>query len=169
MDTTRWSYEEKVRDFLRPGTRVLDMGGGGEMLLNLLSRSRGRGFPAPQSWGIGPRQRLEALGATVYQRGPEDGGRLPFPEDSFELVLNRHQGYCLEEVRRVLCKGGFFLTQQIGGRDGERPGAPDFNLENQVPLFRQAGFRVMYRNQSYEQEGPAGAVRHRFIVVAKKR
>lgn len=169
MDTIRWSYEEKVRDFLRHGARILDMGGGEEMLLNLLGRSQRSAFQSPQSWEMDPQRRLESMGVSVYRCGPGNSQQLPFPEDSFELVLNRHQVYCLEEVCRVLRKGGFFLTQQIGGRDSERPGAPDFNLENQVPLFRQAGFRVMYRNQSYERAGAAGEVRHRFIVIAKKR
>lgn len=168
MDTIQWSYEEKVRDFLRPGTRVLDMGGGEEMLLRLLNRSRPMGKAAP-AWGMSPGEWLKSTGVTVYRGKPGDGQGLPLPDGGFELVLNCHQRYCLEEVCRVLCKGGFFLTQQIGGRDWERPGAPDFNLENQLPLFRQAGFRIMYRNQSYEQAGPAGEVRHRFIIIGKKK
>ena len=35
-DPLPWDYREKVREFLRPGVRLLDMGtGGGELLLTL--------------------------------------------------------------------------------------------------------------------------------------
>ena len=161
MDSMRWTYLDKVRDFLKPGTRILDLGGGGgEMLLRMLWENR-----APAA-GLGEAsldQLLEALGVTPHQGGTA----LPFPDGSFQLVLCRHQSYRLDQIWRVLVRGGFFLTQQIGGRDSQKPGPADFNLENQLPLFRQAGFRVMYRNQSYQREGEA--LRHRFIIIAKKK
>lgn len=162
MDSMRWTYLDKVRDFLKPGTRVLDLGGGGgELLLPMLRDGR----PAAGLGEATLEQRLAALGVTLYRAQEKRG--LPFAEGSFQLVLCRHQSFRLDQIRRVLARGGFFLTQQIGGRDSQRPGPADFNLENQLPLFRQAGFRIMYRNQSYEREG--GALRHRFIIIAKKK
>ena len=65
--------------------------------------------------------------------------------------------YDLNEVKRVLKKGGHFITEQVGAGNAEnlsRFFCPNFtredvlfNLENQVPLFETAGFKVVYKNQ----------------------
>lgn len=154
-----WDYRGKVSDFLKPCTRLLDMGtGGGEFLLSLGHS------PALTSVTEGwepnvqlCKKRLAPMGISVKRCG--ENGALPFADGSFDLVINRHEAYDLQEVLRVLLPGGFFLTQQVGGRNNEelrrvlmphmQPAMPDFNLENQVPAFRAAGLRVMYRNQSF--------------------
>ncbi len=98
-------------------------------------------------------------GVKVLYKG-ESGGdpRFPLsPEDGpFDLVLWHHAPYDLSEIRGLLKPGGFFLTEQAGGTP------PDYNLENQVPLFKQAGFRVLYAGQSYEGG-------HRFMITAGRR
>ena len=40
---------------------------------------------------------------------------LPFEDESFELVIDRHSGFDIAEVERVLAPGGTFLTQQVDG------------------------------------------------------
>lgn len=78
--------------------------------------------------------------------------------ESVQVILNRGPLRGLPEIWRALKPGGFFLTECVGGEDsralanfllpGSRP-AGTVNLENQVPIMEQAGFRVMYRNQAY--------------------
>ena len=116
-----WDYREKVRDFLKPGVRLLDLGtGGGELLMEL-----GHPFSltsVTEGWEPNYQlclSRLAPLGVTVKKYDSEEGLPLPFPDDSFDLVLSRHESYDLGEVRRVLKKDGYFVTQQVGG--GERP------------------------------------------------
>lgn len=156
-----WDYRQRVGEFLRPGVRLLDMGtGGGELLLTL-------GHP----WGLTSvtegwapnlalcRKRLEPLGVTVREYDSQRDAALPFGDDSFDLVINRHESYSLPEVRRVLKNGGFFVTQQVGGENNRPlvqrllPGFAGsfvgFNLENELPRFREAGFRVMRSHQAY--------------------
>ncbi|MGH3729463.1 MAG: hypothetical protein ACRDTU_12045 [Micromonosporaceae bacterium] len=57
-----------------------------------------------------------------------DAEALPFPDDRYAVVLNKHDPYHAGEVRRVLRRGGVFLTEQVGGLDGlainEALGAP---------------------------------------------
>lgn len=156
-----WDYSQVVKEFLRSGVRLLDMGtGGGEFLLTL-------GHPyaltsVTEGWAPNLalcKKRLEPLGVTVREYDSEKGQPMPFPDDSFDLVINRHESYDLSEVRRVLKKNGFFVTQQVGGENDLPlvrrlcPGFPGgfvgFNLENELPRFRQAGFRVMRSNQAY--------------------
>lgn len=90
------------------------------------------------------------------------GGRDPrfplTPEDGpFDVVLLYHVPYDLAELHSLLKPGGFFLTEQLGGTP------PDYNLENQAPLVKKAGFRVVYADQSYE------GGQHRFIITAGRR
>lgn len=115
-----WSYEQKVKDFLKPGVRRLDISG---------------------EWDI-----------TACESG------------SFDLVTSYNTGYDLGEVVRVLRKGGFFVTQQIGGRN--RPDMPAYNLENEGPKLEAAGFRMMYSHQAY-YPAEDGALQHRFIMIGK--
>lgn len=156
-----WDYRERVREFLRPGVRLLDMGtGGGELLLTL--RHPYELTSVTEGWAPNVelcRKRLEPLGITVREYDSERGGPMPFDDNSFDLVLNRHESYDLTEVRRVLKKNGFFLTQQVGGENnlpliqqlcsGFPGNYVGFNLENELPKFRNAGFRVMRSDQAY--------------------
>lgn len=166
-----WDYRKKVADFLKPDTRLLDMGtGGGEFLLSLGHS------PALTSVTEGwepnynlCKKRLEPMGMQVAYC---DAGSQPLPFDSgsFDLVLNRHEDFDLQEVSRVLAPGGFFITQQVGGSNNlalrrlltpwAEPGMADFNLENQLPAFAAAGFRIMYKNQCYTRDAftDAGAL-----------
>ena len=114
-----WDYAAKARDFLKPGVRLLDMGtGGGEFLLTLghpyALTSVTEGWPPNLALC---QQRLAPLGITVKEYDSEQGQPLPFEDDSFDLVLSRHESYDLSEVRRVLKNGGYFLTQQVGGEN----------------------------------------------------
>lgn len=156
-----WDYEERVRGYLKPGVRLLDMGtGGGEFLLSL-------GHPhelTSVTEGYEPNyrlclKRLAPLGIRVEFCSCGEQDTMPFEDDSFDLVINRHASYRVEEVRRVLRPGGFFVTQQVGGENGRRlsrrllgeAGCPEipFNLENEAPKFKAAGFKVIYGNQAY--------------------
>lgn len=155
-----WDYRTKVLDFLKPAHQVLDMGtGDGTFLLSL-------GHPAEQVSVMAGgealvlcRKRLEPLGVRVGAFCDKVGEALPFADGSFDLVLNFHRDYVLPEIRRVLKTGGFFLTEQVGGQDcaalyarlmpGVHGQKPDYNLENELPKWQAAGFRVMYRNQYY--------------------
>lgn len=161
VESLPWDYREKVLDFLKPDTRLLDMGtGGGEFLLSL--RHPYALTSATEGWEPNLqlcRKRLSPLGIQVESYTSDEDTAMPFPDGTFDLVLDRHESYDIAEVRRVLKPGGFFLTQQVGGQNGralgkrllpglERPGI-NFNLENELPKFQQAGFRIMYRNQAY--------------------
>lgn len=158
-DRLPWSYRAKLADFLKPDTKLLDMGtGGGEFLLSLNHPYQ----LTSVTEGYEPnyrlcKQRLHPLGISVHKY--EGEGLFSFGDEEFHVVINRHENFNLSEVFRVLKPNGFFITQQVGGRNNDSlaqrvipnfsPSMPDFNLENQLPAFKKAGFRIMYRNQSY--------------------
>lgn len=157
-----WDFQRKVEDFLRPGVRLLEIGGGrGELLLSLRCPKKKMSITseAPSDLAF-CRKWLVPLGVTVEGWACGSGEPLPFPENSFQLVLCRRRFYNLEEVARVLRPGGFFLVQQAGGQQNRRlaekllgycPLPADYNLENELPKFQKAGFRVVLGDQAYPQ------------------
>ena len=154
-----WSYREIVRSCLREDAALLDYDtGGGEFLLSL-------GHPYDRTAateGYPPnvdlcRERLQPLGITF--KACADPGSIPFPDGSFDLILNRHGSFCPCELYRLLKKGGLFVTEQVGG-DNERdlvervlPGAekpfPHMRLSEQREAFEKAGFRILRGEEAY--------------------
>ncbi|MFB1099131.1 methyltransferase domain-containing protein [Terribacillus sp. JSM ZJ617] len=112
-----WSYGSKAREYLFGAGSALDMGtGGGEFLSKLL--------PLPEytvaTESYLPnvpiaRNRLSPLGVDVVQIKEDD--QLPVLDESFEVILNKHESYDVSEVWRVLKQNAIFLTQQVGGTD----------------------------------------------------
>ena len=115
-----WSYEERVRSLMPTAASVLDLGtGGGEKLLEF------RDILPPRvaaTEGYAPnlrlaRQRLEPLGVEVAKSETALYDELPFESDSFDLVIDRHSGFNIAEIERVLAPGGTFLTEQVDGNN----------------------------------------------------
>lgn len=110
-----WNYIELAKELSRKSKAVLDMGtGGGEKFASLAP------FPehAVATEGYKPnvavaRQKLEPLGVKVVE--VDESYNLPFENEEFDLVLNRHSAFTSSEVFRILKRGGYFLTQQVGG------------------------------------------------------
>ncbi len=108
-----WSYHSIVLSLLPKVKSLFDMGtGGGEFLSTL---------PLPRdtvaSENYGPnvpiaKNRLEPLGVEVITF--EEDSYVPLPDTRFDLVTNRHESYDASEIRRLLRRGGVFLTQQVG-------------------------------------------------------
>lgn len=157
-----WSYRDKVFSFLKPEDQLLDMGtGGGEFLITL--RHPYAQTSVIEDWD--PNYsicsvRLGSKGIRVERSG--DNGSLPFEREFFDLVLNRHAFYQVDEVKRVLKYGQYFITQQVGAENNRilaealqgRRGTttPLHNLENEILRFKQADFRILYKNQAYVRE-----------------
>lgn len=148
-----WDYKDEVLHRLKPSMRILDMDtGGGEFLMSL-------GHPFEKlaaTEGYPPNVKL--CEETLFPLGidfrpAESGGKIPFEDQSFDMVMNRHGSFCPEEIHRVLKPGGIFVTQQVGaendrefvklllGEDMEMP-FPNQYLEITKNAFVEAGFSV---------------------------
>jgi SAM-dependent methyltransferase len=111
-----WRYSVKVAERAAQATRMLDLqSGGGELLASV-----------PQlppllvaSEGYGPNvtvaaRRLQPRGAHVVATD-DDRRALPFRRGVFDLVTSRHPVETWwDEIARVLCPGGTYLSQQVG-------------------------------------------------------
>lgn len=154
-----WSYTRVFLPHLRQALSLLDMGtGGGEFLEKLR--------PLPEQTvateGYSPnvpiaRKRLEPLGVTVHEVAEDL--KLPFEDNTFDLVINRHESYSPGEVLRVLKPGGHFVTQQVGGQNevdlNHLLGAPvndeyaHWNLTYAARELEEAGFQLLERKEDY--------------------
>jgi len=121
-----WDFEGIVAQYARRSPDMLDMGtGGGEWLAALPHRPPRT--VATEAWPPNvpvAKRRLNALGIEVVQvdGAPDNNSpgaeassaRLPFPDESFRLVSNRHESFVAREVARILAPEGHFVTQQMG-------------------------------------------------------
>jgi SAM-dependent methyltransferase len=110
-----WDYAELVKAMLVNTHSLLDMGtGGGEFLASLAplppDTHATESYPPNQRIA---RTRLTPLG--VYVHDIQDKVCLPFDNQRFDLILNRHDDFNPLEIYRTLKPGGRFITQQVGG------------------------------------------------------
>lgn len=127
-----WDYTATVVKHARGSPDLLDLGtGGGEWLAELSYRPPRT--VATEAWGPNvaiARARLRPLGVAVVQVAParDNSGKplegtaspLPFPDEAFHLVADRHESFDVDEVARILVPGGWFITQQVdAGNDLE--------------------------------------------------
>ena len=117
-----WSYDALAREALTGAASALDLGtGGGELLLTLVD-ALPADTVATEGWPPNLPVATAALsphGIEVVAYDSETDARMPFVDERFDLVLDRHESYVAAEVFRVLRPGGVFLTQQVDGRDFE--------------------------------------------------
>lgn len=154
-----WDYREMVGRFRRAESRLLDMGtGGGEFLLSLGHPYRNTAVT--ESWEPNIalcRKRLEPLGIRVCPVA--EVGNLPFENDSFDLIINRHASYEIGEVRRILKPGGIFVTEQVGGENNRelslrlipsfQPIYGGFCLKREKDAFLRSGFRILEQKEAF--------------------
>jgi hypothetical protein len=157
-DSLSWSYASIILSYIRDAQSLLDMGTGGGELLSLL-----RPFPEHTcaTEGYEPnvavaKQRLEPLGVKVVPF--TDESNLPFTENEFEVIINRHESYDPDEVRRILTPNGSFITQQVGdGNDveinrwlgAEPPEEKEFNVEIVTKELETSGFQVVKKMEAF--------------------
>ena len=154
-----WDYRAIVRQYLTPGTELLDYDtGGGEFLLSLQhpygKTSATEGYPPNVALC---REVLSPLG--IRFKECNDPSHIPFADGSFDLIINRHGSFDAPELYRLLRDGGIFVTEQVG-EDNDRdlvemvlPGTekpfPHLNLKEQRKEFERAGFQILQAEEAF--------------------
>ncbi|MGI6188325.1 MAG: class I SAM-dependent methyltransferase [Caldicoprobacteraceae bacterium] len=143
----KWNYFSKIRPYLYNAKRLLDVGtGGGEKL--------SRFAPLPKETyateGYKPnveiaKKNLEPLGIQVIEVDGDDGppynSNLPFDDGFFDLIIDRHEAYCLEEIYRILADDAHFITQQVGS----------LTIANLIQLLDNKGLEISNWNLKYAE------------------
>ena len=114
-----WNYEVILKKYLKPDYKLLDMGtGGGEFLLSL--NHPYSNTSVTEKWIPNVKlckQKLEPIGIQVKQ--VFNDSELPFEDNTFDIIINRHESFDIKEVERILKPEGIFITQQVGGKNNE--------------------------------------------------
>ena len=152
-DALPWDYREQILHYLKPEMQILDIDtGGGEFLLSL--HHPYRNTSATENYP----PNIELCQKTLLPLGIDfrlaDGkGILPFEDERFDLVLNRHGDLNPDEIYRVLKPGGLFITQQVGAENDREQVEllcghtdlpfPDQYLKIISDQFSQTGFEIL--------------------------
>ena len=111
-----WDYAALVRSVLTDEMKLLDYDtGGGEFLLSLRhpyeNTSATEGYPPNVQLC---RERLLPLGIDLRECG--NASNIPFPDASFDIIINRHGDFDPIEICRLLRPGGFFVPSRSAVR-----------------------------------------------------
>ncbi len=114
QDPLPWSYKQIIQRYITGKSTLLDIDtGGGEFLSKVDNLPKN----VYATEGYEPnlkiaKDRLGQKGITVVHTTEYD--RLPFDDDYFEIILNRHGTFRIHEIKRLLSINGVFITQQVG-------------------------------------------------------
>ena len=160
-----WNYQAIIRQYLRPGMKLLDIDtGGGEFLLSL-----GHPFEDTAAMENFPpnvalcQEVLTPLG--IDFRPGSGNGPLPFEDSRFDMVIDRHGDFNAPEIHRILKPGGYFITQQVGA----------LVWFARIICWEFPGFSVgthrdslLNAQQILDEKGSIEGRTHRFLLVAQK-
>ncbi len=155
-----WDYKEIIQKYLKPTDKILDIDtGGGEFLLTL-------DHPFNQmsaTEGYQPNIKLctEKLIPLGIDFKAVDGlDDLPFDNENFDIVINRHGDFNIKEIYRVLKKGGLFITQQIGAENDRELVKlllgdisipfPEQYLNKLCNKFKKIGFKILRAEEEFK-------------------
>ena len=155
-----WDYRAVIKSYLKETDNLLDMGtGGGEFLLTL--KHPYKNTYATEAYEPNYElclKVLSPLGITVGRTYTDDNfnadDKLPFEDDLFDVIINRHESFDLTEVKRTLRRGGYFITQQVGNKNTnelmQRLNNEDFvfdrthhTIEKYTTSLEKLGFKII--------------------------
>lgn len=155
-----WNYEEIVRTYLRPDKKLLDIDtGGGEFLLSLnhphCNLAATENYPPNVELC---KKKLLPLGIEFQEADGSE--RLPFEDQTFDLVINRHGDFNPNEIGRILKTGGIFITEQVGAENDRElvelllNDVPEIPFPNQYlkiarTAFEEFGFFVLKAEEAF--------------------
>lgn len=135
-DDLPWDLNDVIRKYLKENMFLLDMEtGGGEFLLSLKhpfeKTSATEGYKPNVDYC---KKVLLPLGINFKEANGED--ILPFEDNFFEVITNRHGSYNVSELKRSLKAEGIFITQQVGA-ENDRELVGLLQPENETLSFPQ--------------------------------
>ena len=159
QDDLPWDYRAVIGEYLRPEMRLLDIDtGGGEFLLSLNHPYENTAAMENYLPNVELCKKvLLPLGIDFRPGGGKE--KLPFDDDSFDMVINRHGNLNAGEIYRVLKLGGLFITQQVGAENDrelvellcgetELP-FPEQYLAVQERNFQEVGFEILKSGECF--------------------
>jgi SAM-dependent methyltransferase len=161
----KWNYYNVLLPYLSNAETMLDMGTGGGEVLSLFQHLPPVTYATEQykpNVAVA-RKRLEPLGVKVFEieeeKEPPFNASLPFSDEFFDLVINRHEAYYPQELIRILKPGGVFITQQVGSVSvinlrqfltEKSETVSNWNLKSAVEELESAGFQIITQQEDIQ-------------------
>ena len=155
-----WDYKEMVLKYLDPRFQLLDIGtGGGEFLLTLhhphSNTTITEGYKPNYELCL---NKLKPLGIKVYNYVGDELLK-EIEDDSFDIVINRHESYNEGELYRILKPQGIFITQQVGAFNNQDLASffdenhinqfPEMTLEKSTKRLIENHFQILFSDEFY--------------------
>ena len=159
QDNLPWDYPEVIGQYLTSEMKLLDIDtGGGEFLLSL--NHPHKITAATENYPPNVALCRETLLPLGIDFRPADGNqKLPFDDNCFHMVIDRHGDFNAAEINRVLKPGGYFITQQVGAENDRELVKllcgetclpfPDQYLNITAQKFREAGFQILTEAEAF--------------------
>ena len=154
-----WSYTSMLLPFIRKAGSLLDMGtGGGEFLSSFVPLPNHTCATENYEPNVSiAKKQLEPLGVKVFYC--KDDEHLPFKDEEFDFIINRHEFYSKSEVYRILKPNGIFITQQVGDKNNsklrllltgreESKNETEWNLDYATNKLETTGFEILERQEN---------------------
>lgn len=154
-----WDYYQIIKQYLKADMKVLDIDtGGGEFLLSL--KHPYENLSATEAYLPNVKLCKEQLIPLGINFKEGNGNQLPFDDNCFDMVINRHGDLNAKEISRVLKPGGLCISEQVGA-DNDRelielllskPLDDVFTkqyLDKTEQEFSNAGFTVIEGQEAY--------------------
>ena len=145
-----WDFRTVINKYLKNNMKLLDIEtGGGEFLLSL-------NHPKHNTSAIeGYQPNVELCKKVLLPLGIDfkeaDGDeKLPFENEYFDIIINRHGAYNVTELKRVLKKDGIFITQQVGAENDREL------VEILLPKYKDLPYAEHYLNIKQQEISEQG-------------
>ena len=145
-----WDFRTVINKYLKNNMKLLDMEtGDGEFLLSL-------NHPKHNTSAIeGYQPNVELCKKVLLPLGIDfkeaDGDeKLPFENEYFDIITNRHGAYNVTELKRVLKKDGIFITQQVGAENDREL------VEILLPKYKDLPYAEHYLNIKQQEISEQG-------------
>ncbi|MDR2601470.1 MAG: class I SAM-dependent methyltransferase [Spirochaetaceae bacterium] len=118
QEPLHWNYKNIVEKNIFGKEALLDMDTGGGEFLSSLSNLPKNVYATE---GYEPNitiaeQKLKEKNIVV--KSIKRAGEIPFDNEYFDIIINRHGAYEINGIKRTLKNRGIFITQQVGGLNG---------------------------------------------------
>jgi len=159
----KWDYVKTVQKYLKSDDLLLDMGtGGGEVLLTIKHPYNLTYVTEAYPPNVELCQKtLSPLGIHVEQVYGDYNDNLPFDDEMFDIIINRHESFDMKEVNRILKPNGLFITQQVGCENSlklKRAFIPDykfplsdFTLDNNLNIIKNHGCDIILKDECFPE------------------
>lgn len=155
-----WDYKTIVLEYLKPDFQLLDIGTGGGEFLKTLNHPYSNtcvteGYKPNYELCL---NKLKPLGIKVYNY-VGDEIFTDILDNSFDIVINRHESYNEKELYRILKPNGLFITQQVGAYNNKELACffdenhtdqfPEMTIDDSIKRLVDNNFEIIYSDEYY--------------------